>query len=626
MDSQSLRGDEAASATYASLSFAEILDITRIADPHPPLFYLVLGVWESFVGTSEYAVRFWVVIPAVLTVALLYQFARQLTSQTAGVLSACLLALNSFHIWHAQDVRSYTWFILLGLVSTFVLQQATLKRRWIMWTLYGVSLLILFYVHYYSAFLLVFHGLYVAVLFLQEVRNGKMKSRGQLIALPIQWGSMVVVALLLFLPWLSQSWEFVTRFTGDFDPAMPQVVLARGLFAFSGGVVDLGYGQARWVFIYVVLASFGVWTAWRTKVRLALLLSLYFTLPFVGIMILTLRGQAFTERYLLSAIPAFMMLVALGIDGVSKMLNVSEKWLIAPVLLATVWFNGQALQHYHFTPEFAKSPEWKEAFDYVAQHRQPDNDALLYNFPEASVTYYLDTYLSPQREGHNLPVILAPPTANPAFADLDQYLTTLLADYKGVWLTPINARGWDDDRQLERWLHRYGDRQLVGDFRWIRAERYLTPKAIAQTMTHQKAEFVNGITLRGFQLFNTMSIDGGYIVHETVPLDLSLYWTTTQTTEHPLTVFVQLIDETGFFRGGQDNQPIWGTYPTTDWVLERQITDKFIVFPQPDAPSGMYQVWIGFYDGTTGERVLILDQVGNPGADHVVLETKVIIE
>jgi hypothetical protein len=116
------------------------------------------------------------------------------------------------------------------------------------------------------------------------------------------------------------------------------------------------------------------------------------------------------------------------------------------------------------------------------------------------------------------------------------------------------------------------------------------------------------------------------VVSKDDPLELSLYWTSSGPTAQPLTVFTQLIDPTGFRRGGQDNQPVWGRYPTTDWQPGEAIVDQYRLQLDPDAPTGLYQLWVGWYDPQTGERVLLLDPDGQPVADHLVLDIEILVE
>lgn len=618
LDFQSLRGDEAASATYASLSAAEILEISRVADPHPPLFYLVLHGWEWLTGPSEFAVRLWVVWPGVLLLPSLYVLTRRLVGDREAILAAFLLAVNSYHIWHSQDVRSYTWFVLLGVWSALFLWQGLQHgRRWD-WVGYTLSMAALFYVHYYAAFLVIFHGLYV--LWFSWRRKPRWLEVG------LTWGLTIFVAVLIFLPWLSLSWRFISRFTGDFEPALPHIVLWRGLQAFSGGLIAKPVQLAWWTVPLILLAGVGLWAVWRARRSEAVFLCLYLSLPFVGVMALTWRGQAFTERYLMAALPAYVVLVAVGLIWLWRE---GGKWGWLLVMLGislAIWGNGGALARYHFDPALAKSPEWRQVFDHLMAHGNPQTDLLIYNFPEAAVTYYLDTNRPRQAEGSAMPIFLVPPSPNPPPQELNRTLTDLLGPYDRVWFVPVENSGWDDGRQVETWLTRHADRLDEAQFHWIRTNLYLTPSMIERTMQSQSATFIGGITLRGFQVFNTISQGQNYVRLGDEALNLSLYWTSDGPTDIPLTVFTQLIDATGFFRGGQDNQPVWGTYPTTAWQPGEKITDKYLLSPQPEAPPGRYQVWVGLYDLQTGERVMVLDEDGNPLADHVVLNLKVIIE
>ncbi len=253
-------------------------------------------------------------------------------------------------------------------------------------------------------------------------------------------------------------------------------------------------------------------------------------------------------------------------------------------------------------------------------------DLLIYNFPEASVTYYLDTRWVSADTQAGIPTFLAPPGPNPAPQALAEYLANLLRPYQRLWFVPVEGDGWDDARQVETWLTRHADRISRTDFHWIRTDLYLTPAEIERSMQVQVVSFVGGITLRGFRIFNTIPEGQNQVILTEAPLDLSLYWTAGGPTGVPLTVFTQLIDATGFFRGGQDNQPVWDTYQNTDWQPQEQITDKYQISLQPGAPPGVYQVWVGFYDLQTGQRVMVLDDAGAPRADHVVLDVKVIVE
>ena len=618
LDFQSLRGDEAASATYAGLAAAEILEISRLADPHPPLFYLALHGWQRLAGPAEFAVRLWVLWPGVLMVPALYALARRLAGERAARSAAFLAAVNSYHVWHSQDARSYTWFALSGLWSAIFLWRSLKGGRWLDWVAYALSLAILFYLHYYAFFLVIFHGLYVAWF--------SLRYKSRVLKLCLAWGVAIFFAVLTFLPWLNFSWRFIARFTGDFDPALPHTVLWRGLQAFSGGLVAEPARFVWWLIPLIIIAGVGLWAVWRSQRAEAVFLLLYLGLPFLGVMVLTLRGQAFTERYLIAALPPYMIFLAAGLVWLWAREASWGRPAAGLGIGLVVLSNAYALSAYHFDPALAKSPEWRQVFAYVMAQQNSKTDLLVYNFPEAAVTYYLDTRRASQPEEGKIPVFLVPPEPNPPPSDLNRYLTDLLRPYERVWFVPVEIGGWDDARQVETWLNRYADRLDQANFHWIRTDLYLTPTAIERSMQPQAASFVNGLTLRGFKVFNKIPPGENTVRLSGNTLELSLYWTGAAPTDIPLTVFTQLIDPTGFFRGGQDSQPVGGTYPTTAWQPGEKISDKRLLALQPDAPPGIYQVWVGLYDLQTGERVMVLDEAGQPVADHVVLDLNVIVE
>ena len=122
LDSQALRGDEAATVLYSALPITALWELSRITDPHPPLYYLMLHPWQWLAGESAWAMRFAGAAASTLAVAALYALAqRTLRSTGVSLLAAALLAINPFQIWLAQDIRSYPFFTLFGLLSAAAL-------------------------------------------------------------------------------------------------------------------------------------------------------------------------------------------------------------------------------------------------------------------------------------------------------------------------------------------------------------------------------------------------------------------------------------------------------------------------------------------------------------------------
>lgn len=125
LDHQALRGDEAATVLYSAMPISELWELSRVTDPHPPLYYLLLHPWQWLIGEEAWIMRFAGVIAGTLTVATLYALAqRTIRNAAVSLLAAGLLAVNPLQIWLAQDVRSYPLFTLLGLLSSWALWAA----------------------------------------------------------------------------------------------------------------------------------------------------------------------------------------------------------------------------------------------------------------------------------------------------------------------------------------------------------------------------------------------------------------------------------------------------------------------------------------------------------------------
>jgi hypothetical protein len=108
-------------------------------------------------------------------------------------------------------------------------------------------------------------------------------------------------------------------------------------------------------------------------------------------------------------------------------------------------------------------------------------------------------------------------------------------------------------------------------------------------------------------------------------LGLTLYWQALQPVESRYKVFTHVLGEVynanrdSFLWGQQDNEPVNGTRPTSTWRTGEVIVDRYAIPLDPGAPPGEYVIEVGLYDPATLERLPLLDDRGQPIADHVIL-------
>ena len=124
-------------------------------------------------------------------------------------------------------------------------------------------------------------------------------------------------------------------------------------------------------------------------------------------------------------------------------------------------------------------------------------------------------------------------------------------------------------------------------------------------------KFENGVTLVGYLLATDR-------LHPGESIRLVLYWQTDAPLGFDYNVFTHLLDPAGFLRAQQDNAPVGGTYPTSQWAIGEMVVDVYDIALPADAPAGAYALEVGLYDWVTQAREQTVS-----GDDRVILPTTI---
>ncbi|MFN8451046.1 MAG: glycosyltransferase family 39 protein [Anaerolineae bacterium] len=127
IQAQSIWFDEGWSA-YAAAQPTPI-DAWRADATNPPLYYVLINLAARGFGTSELALRYLSLLLGVLAIPLVYQLARRLAGERAGVYAALLAAASAPLWWAAQEARMYTLLALLILICALAWQRILTSRR-----------------------------------------------------------------------------------------------------------------------------------------------------------------------------------------------------------------------------------------------------------------------------------------------------------------------------------------------------------------------------------------------------------------------------------------------------------------------------------------------------------------
>ncbi|MBC7257655.1 MAG: glycosyltransferase family 39 protein [Chloroflexi bacterium] len=161
-------------------------------DGSAPLDYLITHFVYYHIGRSEGILRLPAVLWGVLSVATVYFLGKRMFDKTTGFLAAALLTILPSHIYYSQEVRPYSLPALMVLLATFAFYHAVSRNTRGAWALYGITLVIGMYSHYYVAIVGILHGAYLVLMALAK---------------RLPWNRLLpyVVAAcaagLLFLPW-----------------------------------------------------------------------------------------------------------------------------------------------------------------------------------------------------------------------------------------------------------------------------------------------------------------------------------------------------------------------------------------------------------------------------------------
>ena len=133
------------------------------------------------------------------------------------------------------------------------------------------------------------------------------------------------------------------------------------------------------------------------------------------------------------------------------------------------------------------------------------------------------------------------------------------------------------------------------------------------------ANLGNQVEFLGYDLDQTEVASGA-------TLHLTLYWRALAQMETSYTVFTHLLDGANQIRGQQDNPPVGGSYPTTLWLPDEVVTDDYALVVDADAPAGEHILEIGLYVAETGQRLPVLDEMGQAIGDRILLDKVGVVE
>ncbi len=294
-----------------------------------PLDYYLLHGWIKL-GRQEAWVRFLALFFGTLTVPLIYTLGRFFFNKNVGYLAAILLTCAPFSVAYSQEVRPYSLLLFMVMITYWGLWQVYKTDQWPYWGLAMVGLVGAVLSHYFALFMLLPLGLFVAI---HQLYHLKQKKFWQHTASFVLCLYVLVMVLILNgrlpylynvsynLPQIISQPQVLTLPASEKPNRGSGPALERDFFIEKIGVslATAKPGPLLFYNAFLLLAILSLLQRHHKKHASILLLLGWFILPILGIYIFLLyRGTFFAIRYILYTLPAYLILVAYGIDRLAN--------------------------------------------------------------------------------------------------------------------------------------------------------------------------------------------------------------------------------------------------------------------------------------------------------------------
>ncbi len=142
-----------------------------------------------------------------------------------------------------------------------------------------------------------------------------------------------------------------------------------------------------------------------------------------------------------------------------------------------------------------------------------------------------------------------------------------------------------------------------------------------QPQHHIGANLGGELRLLGYEVGRGLAAgdEGVFQVEPRGIIPVTVYWQAVASMERDYTVFLHLVDPQGKIWGQADGQPDRGFYPTSFWDMGEVVLDRHEVPVDALAPAGDYALIAGVYAWDTGDRLPVVDELGQIENDMIVL-------
>lgn len=426
LSSKSFWGDELLSIWHAQ----DIVSLKTFFSPlqgnaHPPLYFLLLKFW-SFGGDGEFYLRLLSVIFGILVIPATYLLGRQFFDQKISLIGAFLVAISPLHMLYDREVRMYSLFTLLTIISLYFFIRALKEGKTNLWVGYTVFTVLNTFTHYHAFLIILFEWIFFIVRFKYYKYLIKKAIMSQvIIAICFSFWLPAFFFHLRNLSPLGGGW---TRFPIKLGAWIKPVYL---FYSFS-----VGQTVSPWNYIVVISALMIFSVLFILGIKNMLKNNEMWHFFLMALFIPIIAGLFISDmmpRYFLFIAPIYTLIIAKGISTFSKpKIQVISIGIIVILL-------GFSLKNYYTNQQFhimAHVDPWREVGHYLKENVKKND--IVFNVGGLPINHY---------SGLNIPVL-----EKNALPMIKESIQNNSNNFISIWLIISNPAYKSEGEESVKWF------------------------------------------------------------------------------------------------------------------------------------------------------------------------------